>query len=108
MTCYHTTTPDRVASILASGLQPNSPPTWFSIPTPYVMLSPFPWVDLNGPSSVVLEVTDPAIKPEYFEDPDVKGRDGLRWPYPIAPTYVRIWEEWPKHALDGNDARPSR
>jgi len=83
--CYHTTTKDRVKSIMKNGLLPNSPPTWFSSPTPYVMLSDTPWWDLNGKESVVIEVSDPIIKPEYFDDPE-----GLRWPYPIEPKYLRI------------------
>lgn len=89
--CYHTTTKDRVESILKNGLLPNSKPTWFTEPTPYVMLSKEPWLDLNGEDSVVLKVTDPAIKLEYFDDPE-----GLRWPYKIEPQYITPYD--PKKA----------
>lgn len=85
MSCYHTTTLDKLESILAGGLRPNSPPTWFSAPAPYVMLSDEPWWDLNGSESVVIEVQDPRIKPDYFDDPE-----GLRWPYHIKPMHLRV------------------
>lgn len=68
--CYHSTTPDRVASIMENGLQPNSKPTWFDMVTSYVMLCLEPWKDLNGDDTVVLEVTDPRIKAEFFDDPE--------------------------------------
>lgn len=87
MKCYHATTPDRLASILEKGLLPNSQPTWFDEPTPYVMLSKEAWIDLNGPDieTVILEVTDPRIKEEYFDDPE-----GLRWPYRIAAEHLGV------------------
>jgi hypothetical protein len=85
MKCYHVTTPDRLESIQREGLLPNSPPTWFRVPAPYVLLSLEPWADLNGKETVVLEVTDPRIRAEYFDDPE-----GLRWPYCIASEYVRV------------------
>jgi len=34
---------------------------------------------------VYLEVNDPAIKKEYFDDPE-----GLRWDKPIKPRYIKI------------------
>ncbi len=83
MICYHTTTSDRVASILCAGLLPNSTPTWFTSPTPYVMLSKEPLHDLNGSKSVVFRITDPAIMLEFFSD-----KEGLRWPYRIDPIYL--------------------
>ena len=84
MRCYHSTKPNRVASILREGLLPNSPSEWFSEPVPYVMLSEQPWPDLNGEKTVVLEITDPRIQEEYFDEPE-----GLRWPYRIAPEHIR-------------------
>ncbi len=83
MICYHTTTRDRLASILKQGLLPNSEPAWFSSPAPYVMLSLNPWPSLND-DSVVLLVDDPAIRPEYFDDPE-----GLRWPRPIQAEALK-------------------
>jgi hypothetical protein len=47
------------------------------------MLSEQPWLDLNGAETIVLEVTDPRVRREYFTDPE-----GLRWPYPIVPEYL--------------------
>ena len=88
MICYHTTTKERLRSILSGGLLPNSLPTWFYSRTPYVMLSPEPWPDLNGARSVVLEVNEPLIREEYFDDPE-----GLRWPYIIPPERIRIYKE---------------
>lgn len=87
MRCYHATTSDRLASILEKGLLPNSEPTWFDEPAPYIMLAKEAWTDLNGPDieTVMLEVTDPRIKEEYFDDPE-----GLRWPYRIAPEYLGV------------------
>ena len=85
MKVFHTTTRDRAVLILKEGLRPGSLPTWFSNPAPYVMLAEAPWHDLNGEEGVVLEVNEPKIKPEYFEDPD-----GLRWPYSISPEKIRI------------------
>lgn len=85
MLCYHTTTRERLPSILVHGLQPGSPPTWFRSPAPYVMLSDRPWWDLNGRESVVLEVDEPAIRPEYFSDPE-----GLRWPHPVPPERLKV------------------
>jgi hypothetical protein len=85
MVCYHATTPDRIPSIMKNGLLPNSPPTWFSEPAPYVMLSQEPWMNLNQEGTVVLKVSDPAIKAEYFDDPE-----GLRWPYKIEPKWLEM------------------
>ena len=86
MKCYHTTTKDRLWSILCNGLLPNSKPNWFSSPTPYIMLSVRPCFHLIDPDDAVyLEVGDPAIKPEYFDDPE-----GLRWDKPIKPRYIKI------------------
>lgn len=87
MKCYHATTPDRLPSILCKGLLPNSPPAWFDEPAPYVMLSKEPWRELHGEDreTVVLEVTDPCIQEEYFDDPE-----GLRWPYRIAPEHLTL------------------
>jgi len=84
--CYHSTTKDRVESIMQDGLLPNSEPTWFISKTPYVMLSLKPWVDLNGIDTVVLEVEHPEIKVEMFNDPE-----GLRWDKPIPPEYIAIY-----------------
>lgn len=84
MICYHTTTHGRVKSIIRNGLLPNSKPTWFNSPTPYVMLSPKPWIGLNGGESVVIKVTDPAIKPEYFTP------EGCRWPHKIKREYLSV------------------
>ena len=86
--CFHATTRDRVNSILEKGLLPNSDPSYFMSPTPYVMLSEKPWWTLHGNDTVIFAVTDPAIKREYFDDPE-----GLRWPKPIEPCYLRILED---------------
>jgi len=93
--CYHTTTRDRLASIMRDGLLPNSEPTWFCTPAPYVMLGPQPWPGLNGEQSVVLEIDDPAIPDDAFADPETGlcHHDGLWWPHRIAPEHIR--------ALDG-------
>lgn len=88
MICYHTTIVERIPSIWKNGLVPGSDSLWWKEPVQYVMLSPNPWWDLNGEMSVVLEVSDPAIKPEYFEDPE-----GLRWWKVIEPKYLRIISE---------------
>ena len=79
--CYHVTTRDRLASILENGLIPNSKPNWFTAETPYVMLSLFPcwWLYKNA---VLIEVKDPDIKREYFDDPE-----GLRWGRIIKPEH---------------------
>lgn len=82
MICFHTTTRDRVESIMQNGLLPNSKPTWFHSPAPYVMLSPKPWIDLNGNESVVIKVTDPTIKSEYFNG------EGCRWPHRIKSEHL--------------------
>ena len=87
MTCYHVTTHDRLASILAQGLLPNSPPTWFTSPAPYVLVYKIAWAGLNGDASVGLAVDDPSIKESYFDDPA-----GLRWPYRIEPQYLSVVE----------------
>lgn len=92
MVCYHSTAPDRVERILRDGLRPNSPPTWFSRPAPYVMLSRKPWLDLNGETTVVLEVSDPSILTRYFEKPF--DPEGLRWPYEIKPEYIKVVAGW--------------
>jgi len=94
MICYHTTTTDRVESIMKNGLLPNSAPIWFISKTPYVMLSLEPLWNLNKSESAVLKISDPRIKLEYFDDPE-----GLRWPYPILPEHItpaearRVMEE---------------
>lgn len=100
MKCYHSTTKDRVSSIMENGLQPNSKPTWFVTVTPYVMLSLGPLPSLNGDDTVVLEVTDPRIKAEYFDDPE-----GLRWPYVIKPEFIREFSDEPefKHPYTSTD-----
>ena len=79
--CYHVTTKDRLKSILDNGLIPNSMPNWFTQRAPYVMLSLYPFWSLYE-DSVLIEIKDPAIKREYFDDPE-----GLRWPYTIEPKY---------------------
>lgn len=83
--CYHSTTKDRVASIMKNGLLPNSKPIWFKTKTPYIMLSLEPLPTLNGDNTIVLEISDPRIKLEYFNDPE-----GLRWAYKIEPKFIRL------------------
>jgi len=86
MKCYHVTTKDRLWSILCEGLRPNSKPNWFKSRTPYVMLSLRPYFTIYDESEeVFLEINDPAIKREYFDDPE-----GLRWDKPIKPKYIKI------------------
>lgn len=86
MKCYHVTTKDRLWSILCNGLRPNSKPNWFKSRTPYIMLSRRPYFELYDlEKEVTLEISDPDIKPEYFDDPE-----GLRWPFPIKPRYIAI------------------
>lgn len=77
--CYHITTKDRLESILTNGLVPNSKPNWFTAETPYVMLSLYPYWWLYE-DAVLIEIKDPAIKREYFTDPE-----GLRWGRIIKP-----------------------
>ena len=71
-----------------NGLLPNSKPMWFTVKTPYVMLSNVPLPKLNGDDTVVLEVSDPRIKSEYFDDPE-----GLRWSYKIKPEFIKVLKE---------------
>lgn len=80
---YHSTTRERLDSILENGLQPGSSPTWFRESVDYVMLSDRPWPNLNGKQTVMLKVTDPALPGQ--DDPE-----GLRWPYPIASEYIEV------------------
>ena len=86
--CFHTSTEDRMESIEKNGLVPSSDPNWFGKPVDYVMLSPTPWMNLHkNKANVIYLVQDPAIKREYFEDPE-----GLRWPHVIKPEYLTlIW-----------------
>lgn len=86
--CYHITTKDRIKDILSYGLVPNSEPNWFSSRTPYIMLSLYPYWSLYD-EPVLIEVKDPAIKREYFDDPE-----GLRWPSTINPRYFRAIIEY--------------
>lgn len=86
--CYHITTKDRLKSILKNGLIPNSKPSWFTRRTPYVMVSLYPYWGLYD-NPVLIEISDPAIKREYFDDPE-----GLRWPYSIEPKYFRAVVEF--------------
>lgn len=81
--CFHITTKDRVDNILKEGLKPNSKPNWFSSPTPYVMLSKYPYWALYDKDMVLLEIKHPNILPEYFDDPE-----GLRWGETIPPNYI--------------------
>lgn len=50
---FHTTTKDRLYSILSNGLKINSEPTWQSAPEPWIYLSTVPWTVSNG---IILEV----------------------------------------------------
>ncbi len=84
MVLYHSTIKDRVANILREGLKPLADPIWFASPAPYVMLSDEPWLNLNGDETVVLIVTDPAIRPEDFDE------EGLRWPKRILPEFLQV------------------
>lgn len=77
--CYHITIKDRLGSILENGLIPNSKPNWFTSKTPYIMLSLYPYWWLYK-DAVLIEIKDPAIKREYFDDPE-----GLRWGEVIKP-----------------------
>ena len=69
---------------MRNGLLPNSAPTSFSEPAPYVMLTLLPWPHLNGYRTVILEIRDPAIKKECFTD-----AEGLRWPHKINREYLK-------------------
>jgi len=83
--CYHTTIKERLKSISKNGLKPNSKPIWFMLPVPYIMLSLRPWRYLNGENSIVLGISDPAIRESCFVDPE-----GLRWPFIIKPENIEI------------------
>lgn len=85
--CFHATTLDRVESIQEKGLLINSDPSYFTSPTPYVMLSEKPWWSLHGDDTAVFAIIDPAIKREYFDDPE-----GLRWPKSIKCHYLHLLE----------------
>ncbi len=99
--CYHLTTKDRLKSILENGLIPNSKPNWFTSETPYIMLSLYPywWLyknrvvwglpDINENDVILIEIKDPAIKREYFDDPE-----GLRWGETIEPEYFNAVIEY--------------
>ena len=84
VTAWHTTKKSRLLAILREGLQPYSEPTYFTKPAPYIMLSQEPFL-LHGNNRVVLGIRDPAIKPEFFDDPE-----GLRWPRTIKPEHLFI------------------
>lgn len=84
MKCYHSTIKDRVESIMKNGLLPNSKPIWFKSKTPYIMLSLEPCPMMNGNDTIVLVISDPMIKLDYFDNPE-----GLRWPYKIKPKFIR-------------------
>ena len=86
MKCYHTTLKERIPSILEKGLLPNSEPAFFTSSVPYIMLSLAPWPELHGEKSVVLEVTYPDIKLEFFDNPE-----GLRWPEAIPASFLKIY-----------------
>ena len=86
--CYHVTPKKRLPSILIDGLRPYSEPSWFSSPAPYVMLSLYPYWSLYE-DSVLLEIKDPAIKQEYFDDPE-----GLRWNRTISPDNINAIVEF--------------
>lgn len=92
MKCYHSTTKERLISILKNGLRVNSKPNFFSSPTPYIMLSNKPLYNLNGILTVVLEINDPTIIEEYFDNDE-----GLRWPYDIAARYIKILNNFIKN-----------
>ena len=93
--CYHVTTRDRLESILKNGLIPNSEPNFFTEKTHYVMLSLYPyWWLYDNP--VLIEIKDPRIKREYFDDPE-----GLRWPYTINPKYFNVVIEFKTKVLAG-------
>lgn len=81
--CFHITTKDRLASIIKEGLKPNAEPNWFESPTPYVMLSKYPYWALYDGDMILLEIKHPDILPEYFNDPE-----GLRWGEVIPPEYI--------------------
>lgn len=81
--CYHVTTKDRLGSIMEEGLKPNAEPNWFESPTPYVMLSRYPYWELYEKDMILLEIKHPEILPEYFADPE-----GLRWGTPVPPEYI--------------------
>ena len=80
---FHITTKDRVADIMKEGLKPNAEPNWFESPTPYVMLSKYPYWGLYDRDMVLLEIKHPDILPEYFDDPE-----GLRWGEVIPFKYI--------------------
>ena len=85
--CYHTTTKDRVESILKNGLVPGSQPNWFEgDPVPYIMLSLTPIFDLHTAENYIFEVIDPKIKKQHFENDE-----GLRWPHVISPGHLRAF-----------------
>lgn len=81
--CFHITTTDRVATIMKEGLKPNAEPNWFSSPTPYIMLSKYPYWELYDKDMVLLEIKHPDILPEFFDD-----REGLRWGEIIPPESI--------------------
>ncbi len=86
MICYHTTTLERLPSIVENGLVPNSASTWFKVSVPYIMLCEEPWERLHSERlNVVLEVSDPTIKERFFID-----TEGLRWNRVIKPEYLKI------------------
>lgn len=87
--CYHVTLKDRLPSILQNGLQPNSKPSWFYNKTPYIMLSLYPYWSLYDKDCVLLEIKDPSIKRDYFDDPE-----GLRWDKVILPEHINAVVEF--------------
>ena len=87
--CYHVTELKRLPDILRYGLKPNSDPYWFSEKTHYIMLSKYPYWWLVGEDALLLEIKDPKITLQYFDDPE-----GLRWPYNIKPKYINMAVEF--------------
>lgn len=51
---YHTTTNDKVDSIIKNGLKINSSPTWQNKPEPWIYLSVVPWKE--GKDITIFEV----------------------------------------------------
>ena len=113
--CYHVTTRQRLPDILKEGLRPNAKPSWFFAETPYVMLSLYPywWLYQNREAwglpavseddVVLIEIKDPAIRREYFDDPE-----GLRWPEVINPEHFNAVVEFKVIPLAGRASNKQR
>ena len=80
---YHTTTAERLSSILKHGLKINSQPTWQASKEPWIYLSTEPWNPDSCGDYVILEVNLDWLSAENcgwaFADPGNEEEWANRW-----------------------------